>query len=347
MIATEAILLTILLMLLAISGYTDCKSSIIANRLLITCGLVAVPIDVLYYSLWGRPYLSAFLLNLVLLTVVSALFYCYHLWAAGDSKLLFVVGLLIPGRAYTLGTMGPASSFTIVVFTFSIAFIFVILESTWLIFKNRVKLKLSLPLMDWWRILGSYVAMVAATTIFNLLLQIFLGNIFAGNPLLVTAIDFLAVLTLIQLRDKFSTKWLLVLASALWSLLLALWFANLVDLGGAVNPRSWLVVLAMILCRWIAERFNYRTIPTAEVHAGQILSAATIISFTTSRVKGLPTGMTEDLRSRITEEEAESVRRWATSAQGKENIIIVRKIPFAVFIGIGTLCFFVFEVAML
>lgn len=347
MIVTEAILLTILLVLLAIAGHTDCKSSIIANRLLIACSLVAIPIDVLYYSLWGRPYLLAFLLNIVLLTVVSAVFYCYHLWAAGDSKLLFVVGLLIPGRAYTFGDLGPASSFTIVVFTFSIAFIFVIFESVWLILKNHVKLKLALPSIDWWRILGSYVAMVAATTLFNMLLQFFPGNIFAGNPLLVTAIDFLAVLTLIQLRDKLSTKWLIVISAALWSLLLTMRLANLVELGDAINPRSWLVVLAMILCRWVAERFNYQTIPTAEVRAGQILSAATVIGFTTSRVKGLPDGMTEDLRSRITEDEAQSVRRWATSAQGKESIIIVRKIPFAVFIGIGTLCFLVFEVAML
>lgn len=347
MIATEATLLTILLMMLVIAGYTDCKSSIIANRLLIACSLVAIPIDALYYFLWGRPYLQAFLLNLVLLTVVSAVFYCYHLWAAGDSKLLFVVGLLIPGRVYTFGTMGPASSFTIVVFTFSIAFVCVIFESLWLMFKNRVKLKLALPSMDWWRILGSYVAMVAATTIFNVLLQFFLGNIFAGSQMTVTAIDFMAVLTFIQLRDKLSTRWLIVISTALWSLLLVMWSVNIVDLGGALNPRSWLVVLTLILCRWVAERFNYRTIPTAEVRAGQILSAATVIGFTTSRVKGLPAGMTEDLRSRITEDEAESVRRWATSAQGKENIVIVRKIPFAVFIGFGTLCFFVFEVIML
>lgn len=347
MIATEAILITILLMLLAIAGYTDCKSSIIANRLLIACSLVAIPIDILYYLLWGRPYLPAFLLNLVLLTAVSVVFYCYHLWAAGDSKLLFVVGLLIPGRAYTFGSMGPASSFTIVVFTFSVAFIFVIFESVWLMLKNRVKPKLTLPSMDWWRILGSYIAMVAATTLFNLPLYFFPGNIFAGNPLLITAIDFLAVLTLIQLRDKLSTKCLIVISASLWSLLLAMWCVNMVDIGGAINPRSWLIVLAMILCRWVAERFNYQTIPTVEVRAGQILSAATVISFAASRVKGLPSGMTEDLRSRITEDEAESVRRWATSTHGKENIVIVRKIPFAVFIGIGTLCFFVFEVAIL
>ena len=346
MIATEATLLTTLLMMLAIAGYTDCKRGIIANRLLIVCSSVAIPADILYYSLWGRPYLSFFLLNLSLLTVASAVFYCYHLWAAGDSKLLFIVGLLIPGRIYTFGNVGPASGFTIVVFTFSIAFVFVIIESVWLMFKDRVQLKPTLPSMDWRRIPCSYAAMVAATTLLNLLLWSCLGNIFGDSQLLVTAIDFFVVLTLVQLRDKLSTKWLAVISAILWILLLTMWFAGVVELGGAIDLRSWLVVLAIILCRWVAERFNYRTIPTNEVRAGQILSAATIISFTTSHVKGLPTGTTEDLRSRITETEADSVRRWATSVHGKKSVVIVRKIPFAVFIGIGTLCLFVFEVAI-
>ena len=344
MIATEAALLTTLLMLLVIAGYTDCKRGIIANRLLTACSLVAIPADILYYSLWGRPYLAVFLLNLLLLTVASAAFYCYHLWAAGDSKLLFIVGLLIPGRIYTFGGMGSASGFAIVVFTFSIAFVFVFIESIWLLIKDHVKLKLTLPSMDWRRIPCSYAAMVAATTLFNLLLRLVFRNAFEGNQLLVTAIDFFVVLTLIQLRDKLSTKWLVVISAILWSLLIAMWIAGLAKPDSAIDPRSWLVVLAIILCRWVAERFNYRTIPTAEVRAGQILSAATVLSFTTSHVKGLPVGTTEDLRSRITENEAASVRRWESSAQGRKSVVIVRKIPFAVFIGIGTLCFFVFEV---
>ena len=56
--------------------------------------------------------------------------------------------------------------------------------------------------------------------------------------------------------------------------------------------------------------------------------------------------MTEDLRSRITSEEAESIHRWEKSAGGKPYVVIVRKIPFAIFIGIGTLAFLIIEVIM-
>ena len=43
--------------------------------------------------------------------------------------------------------------------------------------------------------------------------------------------------------------------------------------------------------------------------------------------------------SYITEEEAESIRRWETSRYGQPEIVIVRKIPFAVFISIGAVLY--------
>ena len=95
-----------------------------------------------------------------------------------------------------------------------------------------------------------------------------------------------------------------------------------------------------------AEKYNYQAIPTSKVKAGQIMSLATIMEFKPSKIHGLPTGQTEDLRSRITEGEAESIHRWETSSTGKPYVIIVRKIPFAVFISMGTALFLYVEVLM-
>ena len=64
-----------------------------------------------------------------------------------------------------------------------------------------------------------------------------------------------------------------------------------------------------------------------------------IMQFTRSRVKGLPEETSEDMKSGITEEQAEAIRRWKDSKYGKETIIIVRKIPFAIFIFLGTVVF--------
>ena len=59
-----------------------------------------------------------------------------------------------------------------------------------------------------------------------------------------------------------------------------------------------------------------------------------------SNIKGLPKEKnTEDIRSRITEEEAESIKRWEFSKYGQSEIVIVRKIPFAIFISIGSIVY--------
>ena len=93
-----------------------------------------------------------------------------------------------------------------------------------------------------------------------------------------------------------------------------------------------------------AGRYNYQEIPTSSVTAGQILSAKTVASFASSRVRGLPTNMTEDMHSRLSEAEAASVRRWEHSAMGKAYVTIVRKVPFAVFISVGTVILLITEV---
>ena len=71
-----------------------------------------------------------------------------------------------------------------------------------------------------------------------------------------------------------------------------------------------------------------------------------ILGFVGSRVQGLPTISTEDLKSRLTKDEVESINRWSKTPKGNASIVIVRKIPFALFIGIGTVIFIVLEMAL-
>ncbi len=61
-------------------------------------------------------------------------------------------------------------------------------------------------------------------------------------------------------------------------------------------------------------------------------------------MKGLPSFSTEDLKSWLTIDEVESIERWSKTPKGMETIAIVRKIRFALFIGIGTVLFAVLEV---
>jgi hypothetical protein len=96
----------------------------------------------------------------------------------------------------------------------------------------------------------------------------------------------------------------------------------------------------------IAEKYNYKTIPTEDVKSGMVLSYGTILMFQPSKVKGLPTYTTEDIRSRISGDEAERIVRWKNSKYGRPMITIVRKIPFAIFITMGTIFYLLMRILL-
>lgn len=71
-----------------------------------------------------------------------------------------------------------------------------------------------------------------------------------------------------------------------------------------------------------------------------ILSTTSSMLMQNSRVRGLPPISSEDLRSRLTEEQVGSIGRWASS-RNISAVMVVRKIPFAIFIFAGFLSYFI------
>lgn len=346
MIICEALLLTCLSAVLFLSSYTDCKNNIILNKHLFRCAISAIIVDIIYYMTWATSFLTLFAINMVLLIAVGIVFYVYNLWAAGDCKLLIVVGLCIPGRFYSFWGTGIGISFYIVAGVFSLAFIYIVLESIVLGIKDKQLFKVTFEGFDWKESIVSYLAMVGSLALIGKFLSSFFPGLANGGTAISVAINFLIVLTMIQVRQRMDFKVLLGVLIVVWSGIAILSISNLYEIRFGGNTTSWFLVLLVMALRMISDKYNYKVIPTSEVRQGQILSASTILGFSASRVRGLPSGATEDLRSRLTEAEAESVRRWETSAHGKPYVVIVRKIPFAVFISTGTIIFLVFEVAM-
>lgn len=347
MIILEAMLFSILAISLVGATYTDCKSNIIHNKLVLVSSGFALVIDTVYYLFFASDYVQVFIINLVVVVLISFFFYAYHLWAAGDSKLMFLVGLCIPGRFYTFWQIGRIPSFAILIYVFTIAFLYVVVDSIIVGIKEKTLFKLEIHKVDYVRVILSYLSMVAASTLIHAIIQYVWGDFLYNDLTISLAVNFLIVLTLVQLRNRLRNRELLYATIALCTVVVLFKFGIGSAWNTTVDIRSWIIVFVLMFIRMIAERYNYQEIPTCSVKKGHILSASTILQFKASRVAGLPIGMTEDLRSRLSEDEANSVRRWETSRFGKPTVVIVRKIPFAVFIGIGTVIFVLIEVAML
>ena len=99
------------------------------------------------------------------------------------------------------------------------------------------------------------------------------------------------------------------------------------------------IVLLAMLMRILISEYNYEEVDTCNIKKGMILSVSDTMLFVNSKIKGLPMLSTEDLRSRLTDEEANSVVKWGKSKIGKKTVKIVRKTPFAIFISLGVIIF--------
>ncbi len=344
MIWMESLMMAVVMYTAISATWSDCRSAIIANTLIIRSMAVSVVLNGIYYGIWGREYLALFLTNLVAIVLIAFLFYTYHIWAAGDSKLLFAMGLGIPARLYSFWNLGPVPVFAILVIVFSVAFIYITVDSIVCGIRRKSWFSLELQKTNFIRMIFSYLFMVAAMRICNQVLILIAGDYLYHNNFLMTAIDFFIILSLIQIRERISNRIFYIVTAASWSLLIALYFLHIISyVGISFDLKSWLVVVVVMFFRIIAEHYNYQEILTEEVKERMIPAAATVLMFRTSKVQKLPVCITEDLRARLTRAEVDAILRWRNSKQGKPTIFIVRKIPFAIFITIGTVMFLILE----
>lgn len=334
-------LLAILALSLGTAIYTDSKDGIISNKLILIASSVATVLDVIYYMSFAPAEFIVFVSNLVFLLVIAILFYSYNLWAAGDSKLLILVGLLIPGDVYSTWNGGMFSGFVIIIITFVFAVGYIGIESIILGIRDKNLFHIQKVKIEFPRIVASYFAMVSVYTLLLWGFSELYPTLSASYSLLFRGVGFIIILSLIQLRDHIKTKGLIITAVISWLIIATLSIVGLFSFQMSASYQEWIIVFLLILLRVLAEQYNYKTISVSELKPGQILSAATTIRFSQSRIQGLPVKMTEDLRSRLTSDEVSSINRWAKSKSGSDYVVIVRKIPFAVFISAGTVLFII------
>lgn len=324
---------------------TDLRNSIISNKLIARMLGVSVILSAMYYIFFARDLIPLYLINLLCTTVFAILFYGYNLWAAGDSKLLILIMISLPARIYYENPFGPFPGFFIILLTFAVAFICIVIDSIYQGIKERNLFKWSIQLPKFQNLAASYFFMVGSMTLINIVLLNLFGYFLAVSGFLITALDFLIVLSLVQIRTKINNKILNIVTVIMWILIVLIQGSSVLRLvKSRLDLQAWMVVLIVMLLRMLSERYNYQRIEVEDLKPRMIPSAHTVMMFQMSRVKGLPTCMTEDLRARLDETQIESIKRWKNSKNGKDFIVIVKKIPFAIYISVGTLLFLLIEV---
>ena len=337
MTVVEWLLCTLLFFFVGVCIITDCKKSVVPNKIVVIAFFSFIILDILCYCFFAKQFFRVFLLNLALITLVSFVFYAFHIWAAGDCKLMLACAFGIPGRLYSVWPIGKATSFLIYIIIFSTAFLFLMFESAIIRIKQR-QYKIAFQKINLPKWLMSYFSMVFALLCFEGLFSLAFSKS-SIDPVLSSAINFVIVLSLIQIRDKMSTTQLIFMLIGTSMSFFVMSMFGIIHTSFSVSAKNLVLVFTLLLLSAFAAEYNYRTVPVDELKAGQILSAATVILFAQSRVEGLPKSSTEDLRSRLSQENVDSIKKWSKTKSGSQYVVIVRKIPFVIFMGIGLFVF--------
>lgn len=330
---TEAVMLAIMMVFCIHASITDLRNGVIKNKLLLLGACCSLFLNLAYYLIFAKVYFGAYVINLIVMSSLAILFYATHIWAAGDSKLLIFVISLIPARIYYSGE-NVAATVLIMIAIFSLAFIYYFIESVVLGLKEKTLFSFSRMRIDALQMIVQYVKCTCVVTITNYIFALLFFDFYTDNTELFMIINMLIVFSISNI--KFLEKWYAVTALCLVTagiVIMQNWHFEF------VNWVIYVVVLFVVLMRMMAEKYNYKTILTSEVKCGMVLSYGSVVLFVPSKIKGLPLSTTEDIRSRISQEEAESILRWEKSRYGQPQITIVRKIPFAIFIFVGTVVF--------
>ena len=301
-------------------------------------------LDIAYIVIAKQDFMTVllFFTNFLLGTVIAILLYSWGLWAGGDAKLFSLVLLVIPRAIYPEGAYNIFPGFWLLVSIFSLGFLYVLGETSYLLLKDLRQgrfqaFKHQFPKGK--EVVPKYLFAFILTLVINRFLTGLLPLGFLVSNLWFTY--FVSIMTvLFVLKHVKGVKVYIFLAIVGVCFLLAFqgntpWLTYQ-QLGGTI-----LTAVAIVFIRSVGGLYNYKEIPTNQVTVRNILSLDTVLSFRRSKVSGLPCFTSETTKSRLSSEEVQSIKRWQTSKYGSDKIRIVRHIPFAPFIFLGSLLIFI------
>lgn len=338
MIVIEVILIVNILALCLYSTITDIRHSVIRNKAVLCSIAISLIANTVYYTRFASEFFRLYIGDAAVLSAIAILMYSFSFWAAGDTKMMIAIALAIPGRLLDADTLaGAAPAISIVLTSFSVAFIYVAADSIYRRIKERNSLKMDMSLgipafLKGYLLCSVYVLLLNATA------EWLIPEIYTRNLLVFAMLDMFLAIVVSRYPIFTQKKYLYPAAAVVIVNLIYQAISNSFSLG---SLRVYLYLFLVLFIRKISEEYSYRTIPTSQVQKGMVLSQRTVMMMSPSRVNGLPSVSTEDMRSRLSEEEVQSIHRWENSKYGMHTVEIVQKIPFAIFISIGTIVFLI------
>lgn len=346
------ILIFSMILLCTIASFTDFKFGKVFNKHLLIFLAIGLLVNIMYisYALIAKQIdfqiCMRYALNIIIGAIISYFMYYNKIWAAGDAKMYFVILFLVPYNLLIYKSINIFPGFILLSLIFSIGFIFLIGETLFQLAKDithKIKSRNKRLFLNTnmvfssniiWKYLFSYFLSATIIELFTHFLTEFYSNN-RGFLLLVNVL--LISITLNALKNKKFTFW--TIALGIFYLLIKILVIPISKNSFYIGINSIFTLIIVIFLRYLGSKYNYSEIPVDNAKAGMVLSFDTVLNFKKSKIKGLPEITTETTKTRLTKEQAESIKKWGETKSSTSTIRIVKHIPFAPFISFGALAF--------
>lgn len=335
MLILEAIYGVSALCLGCLTSYTDTKEGHIYNRTLLLFLIMAAILGIAYYGYFANDLVILFLSNYGILAAISLILFYTHSFAGGDCKLMLVMGALYPANYYLMYGSNDVTIYLALGFAVFYGYLYLLASALYCLIKEKNKLTVSYVKNYIFSFVKSFVSAAVYISFINLLILAFENREIFLNPWIVRVSCLL--MTWLIGKYTFLKKWYVVLALFLVDSIMGV---LLQTISFSINPENYILVIVLLLCQIMVGNNLYENIPIDKLQKGMILSSVSTMVMQNSRVRGLPDISTEDLRSRLKEEEILAIKRWASSRK-IESLSVVKKIPFAIFIFLGFISYFI------
>ncbi len=124
----SSLLLLVLMMACIYFSYTDLRYNQIKSNKLVVFGTIGIIWDIVLYVGYQRDMAKYAVFTVLILGTISIALYAMHIWAAGDSKLMILIGLLIPPLDSERGSL-ILNEIMIPVYAFGIGFLYLIVDT--------------------------------------------------------------------------------------------------------------------------------------------------------------------------------------------------------------------------
>ena len=325
----------ILMLFCGYATVSDIRTGKIKNLILLISFGILLLTNFVKFLFFDQDDFFLYLENAGILLLIGFVGYFVKLWAGGDCKVLALLAVSYPTLFYFDYNHIRLTLWLIPVIAFIISFIYLIVDSVISVIGKNNRIDRKQMIVTLRRYIVLYVKAFVFITAWNQIYAYFVYPYLQIHPAIYFSISVVIVFVISRIK-VLGNVWVIIGVAA-FDVAMIIISHNFTIV---TNWKNYLLVFLFMILKSFMSLYNYKTVSVEEVASGMVLTRTDTLFMQRSRVKGLPAVSDETLKSRLTKDEADSVKRWGKSKYGKPQVSIVRKIPFAAFLSIGTVLYF-------